>query len=55
MEIADLLLDAGNAMRPVELSGTDFDTPAEAEAGLSTKVVIPAPAERRDATALAAA
>ncbi|WP_279101574.1 helix-turn-helix domain-containing protein [Gordonia bronchialis] len=55
VEIADLLLDAGNAMRPVELSGTDFDTPAEAEAGLSTKVVIPAPAERRDATALAAA
>lgn len=53
VEIADLLLDAGNAMRPVELSGTDFDTPAEA--GLSTKVVIPAPAERRDATALAAA
>ncbi|MDL9936346.1 helix-turn-helix transcriptional regulator [Gordonia sp. ABSL1-1] len=43
VEIADLLLDAGNAMRPIDSLA-------------STTVVIPAPtADRRDATALAAA
>ncbi|MCH5642471.1 MULTISPECIES: helix-turn-helix domain-containing protein [unclassified Gordonia (in: high G+C Gram-positive bacteria)] len=45
VEIADLLLDAGNAMRPAELAGSEFES----------TVVIPAPADHRKATALAAA
>ncbi|TYQ11313.1 UNVERIFIED_ORG: putative transcriptional regulator [Gordonia westfalica J30] len=51
VEIADLLLDVGHAMRP-----TETVAPEVAEAGITTtKVVIPAPAGRHDATALAAA
>lgn len=50
VEIADLLLDVGNAMRPAETVAAEV-----AEAALTaTKVVIPAPAGRHD-TALAAA
>ncbi|MGW6034058.1 helix-turn-helix domain-containing protein [Gordonia terrae] len=64
VEIADLLLEVGSAMRPAgaepvvvgaepmgDATGVDA-----ADAGLTaTKVVIPAPTGRRDATALAAA
>ncbi|QIK48299.1 helix-turn-helix transcriptional regulator [Gordonia hongkongensis] len=62
VEIADLLLEVGSAMRPAgaepvvvgaELMGDGVEA---TEAGLTaTKVVIPAPAGRREATALAAA
>ena len=53
MEIADLLLDVGSAMRPAT---ADADAMALAgDAGLaSTKVVIPSP-DSHHATALAAA
>ena len=62
VEIADLLLEVGSAMRPAGADHDGFGTEplgdgVEAtEAGLTaTKVVIPAPAGRREATALAAA
>ncbi|MFE0747402.1 helix-turn-helix domain-containing protein [Gordonia sp. NPDC058843] len=61
VEIADLLLEVGSAMRPagaepvVVGAQSMADGADAAEAGLTaTKVVIPAPG-RRDATALAAA
>ncbi|ANY23311.1 helix-turn-helix domain-containing protein [Gordonia terrae] len=64
VEIADLLLEVGSAMRPAgaepvvvgaEPMGDTAGVDA-ADAGLTaTKVVIPAPTGRRDATALAAA
>ena len=62
VEIADLLLEVGSAMRPagaepVVVGAEPMGDGVEAtEAGLTaTKVVIPAPAGRREATALAAA
>ncbi|WP_439032718.1 helix-turn-helix domain-containing protein [Gordonia terrae] len=64
VEIADLLLEVGSAMRPagaepVVVGAGPLGESADAqtaEAGLTaTKVVIPAPSARRDATALAAA
>ncbi len=62
VEIADLLLEVGSAMRPagaepVVVGAEPMGEGVEAtEAGLTaTKVVIPAPAGRREATALAAA
>ncbi|MEO9328691.1 helix-turn-helix domain-containing protein [Gordonia aurantiaca] len=58
VEIADLLLDVGNAMRPDETMrpAEPVGATSDADAGLSaTKVVIPAPSGHRETTALAAA
>ncbi|MFW0784770.1 helix-turn-helix transcriptional regulator [Gordonia sp. CPCC 206044] len=59
VEIADLLLDIGHAMRPTadELVGAnDSGVVADADmAVLDAKVVIPGPAGRSEAAALAAA
>lgn len=64
VEIADLLLEVGSAMRPAGAEPVvvgaepmgDAASVDAADAGLTaTKVVIPAPTGRRDATALAAA
>ncbi|WP_279106905.1 helix-turn-helix domain-containing protein [Gordonia paraffinivorans] len=57
VEIADLLLDVGNAMRPEETMRPAEPVAAEAaDTALSaTKVVIPAPSGHRETAALAAA
>ncbi|MBR7559742.1 XRE family transcriptional regulator, partial [Mycobacterium tuberculosis] len=53
VEIADLLLDVGTAMRPAEADAEAMALAGESGLG-STKVVIPSPDAHR-ATALAAA